>query len=148
MGIVPSKKKVMLRTDELEKALKHYPNFNGVFAVDQLPEVPKPGLYIANTDPSDEDGEHWVLYYKCKDGPIEFFDTFGRKPHERWKGEWKYSTRMVQSPLSAACGYHVLCYAHLRRLYAFEQIMGWYGEDLKQNDKNARYVARYVYNVN
>ena len=137
----------MLMTDELENALKNYPNFNGVFAVDQLPEVAQPGLYIANTDESNEDGEHWVLYYVCNDGTIEFLDTFGRKPHKRWHGDWKYNTRMIQCPLSTACGYHVLSYAHLRRFYPFEQIMGWYGEDLPQNDKIARYIARRVYNV-
>ena len=78
MGIAPSKR--MLNTNDIEKALKNYPNFNGVFAVDQLPGDPKPGLYIANTDPSYKDGEHWVLLYKCKEGTTEFFDTFGREP--------------------------------------------------------------------
>ena len=145
MGTAPSKR--MLNTDDLEKALKDYPNFNGVFAVDKLPRDPKPGLYIANTDPSYKDGEHWVLLYKCKEGPTEFFDTFGREPNKMWPGEWKYSTRMVQSPLSTACGYHVLCYAHLRRFYPYEKIMGWYGDDLKENDKQARYVARFVFGI-
>ena len=115
MGIVPSRKIRMLHTDELEKALKRYPDFQGVYAVDELPTDPKPGLYIANTDPSYQDGVHWVLFYICKDGTIEFFDSFGRKPLERWPGEWKYSTRMVQSPTSNACGYHVLCYAYPHR---------------------------------
>ncbi len=147
MGIVPSRKIRMLHTDELEKALKRYPDFQGVYAVDQLPKDPKPGLYIANTDPSDKDGEHWVLFYICKEGTIEFFDSFGRKPLERWPGEWKYSTRMVQSPTSNACGYHVLCYAYFRRFRTFEQIMGWYGDDLKENDKKATFVARYIYGV-
>ena len=137
----------MLHTDELEKALKHYPNFHGVFAVDQLPTIPKPGLYIGNTDPSYEDGEHWVVFYICHDGTIEFFDSFGRKPKERWQGEWRYNTRMVQYPLSDACGYHVLSYAYLRRYRTFEEIMGWYGEDLKENDRKATFMARSVYNV-
>ena len=137
----------MLDTTQLEKALKNYPNFHGVFAVDKLPEQPQHGLYIANTHTSNEPGEHWVLFYKCRDGTIEFFDTFGRKPIQRWKGPWKYSTRIIQSPLSTACGYHVLCFAYLRRFRTFEQIMVWYTEDVIENDKKAKFVARYIYGL-
>ena len=135
----------MLTTDQLEKALKNYPFFHGVYASDQLPDEIKRGLYIANTDPSDKGGEHWVLFYKGEDGTIEFFDTFGRKPKLRWDGEWKYNTRTVQSPISSACGYHVLYFAHFRRFYPFEKIIGNYGTDLVENDKNVKRIVRFVF---
>lgn len=135
----------MLKTDELEKALKNYPNFRGVFAVDQLPDIPKKGLYIANTDYSDEEGEHWVLFNV--DRRIEFFDTFGRTPKQRWDGEWIYNTRMVQSPLSTACGYHVLYFAHLRRFYPFERIIANYSTDLVENDKKVTRIVKNVFHV-
>ncbi len=135
----------MLKTDELEKALKNYPNFRGVFAVDQLPSIPKKGLYIANTDYSDEEGEHWVLFYV--DRMIEFFDTFGRRPKQRWEGEWIYNTRMVQSPFSAACGYHVLYFAHLRQFYPFEKIIANYSTDLVENDKKVTRLVKNVFGV-
>ena len=137
----------MLRTDQLEKALKNYPYFHGVYAVDQLPDQIKRGLYIANTDPSDEPGEHWVLFYKTEDGVTEFFDTFGRKPRKRWDGEWKYNTRIVQSPVSAACGYHVLYFAHLRRFHPFEKIIGNYGMDLVENDMHVTRIVKNVFGV-
>ena len=137
----------MLTTDQLEKALKNYPFFRGVYAADQLPDEIKRGLYIANTDPSDKGGEHWVLFYKSEDGTIEFFDTFGRKPKLRWDGEWKYNTRIVQSPLSDACGYHVLYFAYLRRFYPFETIIGNYGNNLVENDKHVKRIVNFVFGV-
>ena len=123
----------MLQTDDLEKALKGYKGFHGVYAVDHLPKRKDMGLYIANTDPSDEGGEHWVLYYVHGD-VVEFFDTFGRTPKERWPGEWLYSGKVVQSPLSAACGYHVLWFAHMRKTHPFREIIGMYGPNLRDND--------------
>ena len=124
----------MLTTDHIEKALKPYSGFQGVFAVDQLPTIPCRGLYIANTDPSDESGEHWVLFNVTYDGTIEFFDTFGRKPDQRWPGPWLYSNQIVQSPLSAACGYHMLWFAHLRQYQSYRKIMSLYSNNLHEND--------------
>jgi len=134
----------MLRTDHLEKALKNYQGFRGVYAVDKLPKIPQVGFYIANTDPSDESGEHWVLYNVTGD-VVEFFDTFARKPIERWPGTWIYSGKVVQSPLSAACGYHVLWFAHMRKTHTFREILALYGNDLREND---RFVQKTVAEIN
>ncbi len=137
----------MLDTNKLEEALKFYPNFRGVFAADELPKYPKKGLYIANTDPSDKGGEHWVLYNISSSGTTEFFDTFGRKPKERWPGKWIYNTRIIQSPLSTACGEHVLTFAYLRQFLPFRKILAMYGIDLKQNDNYAKYIVKQAYKL-
>ena len=137
----------MLKTNQIENALKNYPDFRGVFAVDQLPKFPKKGLYIANTHPSNKVGEHWVLYFIPQAGCYEFFDTFGRKPKERWQGKWLYNTRIIQSPLSTACGYHVLAFAYLRRKHSFRKILSLYGNNLVENDNFVKYIVKQVYNI-
>lgn len=135
----------MLRTDHIEKALKSYPNFHGVYAVDKLPKSPRKGMYIANTEPSNKDGEHWVLFNILDSGTIEFFDTFGRQPKKRWTGEWVYSSQVVQSPLSTACGYHVLWFAYLRQMYSFRKILSFYSEDLQENDIAVKNFVKRVF---
>ena len=35
---------------------------------------------IVNTDPSFLPGQHWVVFYRNKEGLLEFFDSFGNLP--------------------------------------------------------------------
>jgi len=49
-----------------------------VFSVDTLPDRPR--LLVANTDPSNEPGRHWVCI-RIEGGRGEFFDSFGRRPN-------------------------------------------------------------------
>jgi hypothetical protein len=56
--------------------------FAGVFACDQLPKkINKfPTALVANTDPSNERGEHWIAMYFDKHKNAEYFDSYGMPP--------------------------------------------------------------------
>ena len=52
--------------------------FDGIFSIDTLKDIKeKPSLIICNTDPSDEPGKHWVLFFFNKDS-VDFYDSLGR----------------------------------------------------------------------
>jgi hypothetical protein len=53
-----------------------------VISADEIPRYPvqKPNGLIANTDPSNLPGKHWVCFYLPKRGPVEFFDSLGHSP--------------------------------------------------------------------
>ena len=36
--------------------------------------------FVANTDPSDEPGAHWVAFYFQSERKGEFFDSYGKPP--------------------------------------------------------------------
>ena len=77
-------------TDQIECLLRktyHHEaitaDFLGVFPSDQLP-LPFsrwPAAFVANTDPSDRPGQHWVaVYQESPSRPLEFFDSCGLSP--------------------------------------------------------------------
>jgi hypothetical protein len=52
--------------------------FRGVYASDQLPSSCHPlSLYVFNTAPSHDSGEHWVCVYFEQHGRAYYFDSFG-----------------------------------------------------------------------
>ncbi len=119
--------------------------FRGVHACNQLPAYsPATSLYVCNTDPSDEPGEHWVVIYVDEKRRGEFFDPFGSHPSvshfERFLNEntlsWKCNTTAVQHPLSNACGYHCVYFALHRCVgYDMNAVMNMlYSDDLWFND--------------
>jgi len=103
-------------------------HFTQVYAADLLPTpIPhRPAAIICNTDPSDQEGTHWTAFYlpKSKQQPVEFFDSFARKPEyysphftkflEENAKKWIKSAKTVQAPLSWTCGEHCLFYLKLR----------------------------------
>ena len=53
----------------------------GVFPRDKLPVVNTyPSGMIANTDPHDQPGTHWVAMYFISPWETEFFDSYGFPP--------------------------------------------------------------------
>ncbi len=59
--------------------------FLGVYPFDHLPCVYEissgtPCCYIANSDPCNELGSHWVAFFHPTPNIIEFFDSFGKTP--------------------------------------------------------------------
>jgi len=76
---------------QLEKIMKRYPNFAGVYPSDKLNEIPvnqntKRFGFIMNTDPSWKNGSHWVGVYidKDKDNSLEYYDSFGNQPSKKF----------------------------------------------------------------
>lgn len=59
--------------------------FIGVFPCDKLPvRVEYPCALVANTDESDEKGEHWVAYFFDSNLSADYFDSYGNPPYNNY----------------------------------------------------------------
>ena len=105
--------------------------YAGTFPIDQLPSQLESGrLYIANLDDSTQEGSHWVQIGTL-DAVISYFDSFGQPPPPQIlkilavdEQAVLFSDVPVQSPLSQACGYHVLVVSLLQaRGYSLMEIL-------------------------
>ena len=70
-----------MNTKQLWTALTLNPKtnfyFDGIISIDTLKEIKeKPDLIICNTDPSDQPGEHWVLFF-LNENSVDFYDSLG-----------------------------------------------------------------------
>ena len=57
--------------------------YQGIYPIDKLPKSIQhfPAAIIANTDESNESGEHWVAFYFTSKHTAEFFDSYGNAAH-------------------------------------------------------------------
>ena len=100
----------------LERALYESDcKFLGVFAADRIPQhiTSFPCCLVANTDPANKPGEHWVAYYCATPSNVEFFYSYGLS----WKSHkhlcfpivpTKVNRVCFQSPLAVACGHYCI----------------------------------------
>ena len=72
-----------MNTHEIRSALlgdEHTASlFAGVLARDEFAHPTTPGLYVVNTDDSDQPCEHWLVIYISNDA-YDFFGFYGRPP--------------------------------------------------------------------
>ena len=71
----------------LHNDIKSMSKFYGIYAIDQLYfKLPdKECFLICNTDESFKKGKHWVIIYiNSKKGVVEYFDSLGKKPLDRF----------------------------------------------------------------
>ena len=103
--------------------MRHFPStknrFVGVFPADKIPEnitgYSLPCCFIANTDPSWMHGTHWVAVFVDRNGDIEYFDSYGRRPMspqmKTFCGTiYQYNPYMIQPVFSALCGRFCIFY--------------------------------------
>ena len=110
------------------------PFFDGVFARDQLEEIiMKPQLVIVNSEPSDSEGKHWVLFF-FKGQSVDFFDSLGKDISayhpdfanfiDRYSLQTNYLNVRIQPPRSSICGQYCLYYAYkCCQCYDMEEIV-------------------------
>lgn len=114
-----------------------------VFAIDELKQLSKPrALYICNTAPRRNLGEHWFAIFKQNDN-VEIFCSFGTNPKKlgisdkllRGKKVF-YNPYIVQGLCSSICGPYSLFFLLLRvKDISFKSIMKLFSRDnLRQND--------------
>ena len=133
---------------EISRLLKSHPSTRNVFvsihSSDTLPieeRSRKPCAYIANTDKSNEPGQHWVCFYFPQNDIPEYFDSYGVHPMRDFENFLKHkyikSTKFVQHPLSTLCGQYTIFYILMRRNgYMMEDIVNIFDENnLEKNDK-------------
>lgn len=95
-------------------------NFLGVFPADKIPSEAELANHsgfsiILNTQPSGRPGIHWVaIFRKNKTEPLEYFDSFGRRPHIKhflkfFNGKkFVYNNIPVQSIFTDVCGQYCI----------------------------------------
>ena len=86
--------------------------FIGVFSADTY-DMLNEGFYIVNTDTSDLEGKHWVVYYVEK-GIREFFDSCGKNGSYYGMEDGVLFNNEVLQGVLPVCGYYCLYYCLLR----------------------------------
>ena len=137
-------------TTTLQKALKKNKHtkevFGGVFPRDCLPiqvSKKKNVAFVVNTDPSDEIGEHWVVFFFTPQQAF-YFDPYGIKPrHKEFlhflkkRKTYSYWHKRVQGT-GNTCGYFCLYF-----ILSIQGQVNWkiFGDNFTFNDQ---YVRRLV----
>ena len=127
--------------EQIERLLRNIKEFDGVFAIDNLPDNPR--MLVCNLDPSHRSGSHWICI--CVNGTVgEHFDSLGRAPNlllerERYMiakcSKWTYNRRQLQSVLSAFCGHYCVYFCLLRnRGITMNNIVASFSSDIAFND--------------
>jgi len=118
--------------------------FSGVYASDRLPlNCEQPAAIVANTDPHDKPGSHWVAFY-LEGGVGEYFDSFGLPPINinflnflnRNCKRWNYNADDFQSLGSTVCGHYCIWYLSQKaKGRSLAEIQRDFCPDNKKNDK-------------
>ena len=117
--------------------------FLGVFPIDRLPDIlppRRPLLLVCNTAKHDQPGDHWIVLYIDIRG--EYFDSFGRSPEptfqlylDKYCNSYIFNDKVLQSVLSAFCGYYALFYSLMKTLnYSLRDITNAFDTDTSLND--------------
>lgn len=115
------------------------PEFQGVFARDQIPYF-ESGSCVINTAPSVQTSGHWIALY-VMNKEVEYFDSYGgdvlKSLKRKWKGKsWISNPIPLQSPLSAVCGQYCIYYLlHRARGLSMSDIVMDFVADVDYNDQ-------------
>lgn len=140
----------------IQARLESIPSFVGVFAADRLPDqVPIPCFLVANTDVSNEPGEHWIAIALMAGGSAVFFNSFGLPPlvpeivtfiRRNAPNHLKYSNIVLQDGNSESCGWFCIAFIeHLARGGTLESFVALFTH-VRRNVglKNERILAELV----
>lgn len=132
---------------DLEKFLKRHcaTIFHGIYPIDRLPRslpTRRPLLLVANTDPHDKPGRHWIAIYLDTNNGGEYFDSMGEEPLRlfdkflsKFCSRYVYNDLQIQSRTSFVCGHHVLVYSLLKELkMSLHAIILLFSNDFHLND--------------
>ena len=118
--------------------------YGGVRPSNGLPllKCKRPKMYICNTEPHNQPGQHWIAIYLPEERrPPEFFDPLGKAPQETFANfliyngpKYIFNTKVVQSSSSVYCGLYCLLFAFYRtRGYSIKKILSMF-KDVDGND--------------
>ena len=134
--------------------------FCGVFPSDRLPETIEryPCGFVANTDPSNQPGTHWVAFYFSTERKGEFFDSYGEAPDyynisfknylDKHSYDWEFNKRKLQSIWSDVCGHYCIFYLnHRARGYSMNKIVNMFGNNSMSNDNEVFIFVNRRFNI-
>ena len=133
------------------------PCFIGVFPCDLLPKhVSWPCALIANTQPSNSEGEHWVAIFINKEGYGDFFCSYGQPPASVFVrfinnncASWNYSKKCLQDFMSTTCGQHAVFFLHARSNgLSLSKFLSLFTTNRGENDEIVTAFINGKYNVN
>lgn len=152
-----------MNTHQIARALELDPitrkTFCGVYASDKLPKEIEhfPCGFVANTDPSNKPGTHWVAFYFLSEHEGQFFDSYGNPPdyyNETFRHyldhhavEWNFNTHALQSIWTDVCGQYCLFYLSQRaRGHSLSTIVHLFNNNKISNDaKVFKFVNKHFY---
>lgn len=127
-----------MNTYQLEQVLGSDPylqctGYLGVYPIDALDGIPKkyPSCFVFNTDPSTENGEHWIGIFRKNREIGYYFDSYGIHPFYRKDissllqtcANWKFNQKAFQSLHTTTCGQYVCFFLlHAARGYTLEAV--------------------------
>lgn len=138
-----------MNTHQLQCAIENDSNMKynvcGVYAADKTPQTLRTCKgFIANTDPHQQLGKHWIAFFYDND-TLECFDSYGRFPDVysvylrqfmRQFYKIKVNKKRLQSNDTAVCGQYCLFYLMCRtRGYSMDQIIDMFNSDHHLNDQ-------------
>ena len=118
-----------------------------LFATDDywcVPQTERPVMVVINTGFRSGDGEHYVSFYVHSDSSVTYFDSFGFPPFTCLREFWKkhglspvrWSSRLLQSPLSPHCAHYQIVFGTLIDLgVPFKTFLSMFSDDVQTNDK-------------
>jgi len=73
-----SRPEMMMNSRQIDRIISlHVRRFDGVYSSDELSQQRSPKLLVANTNPADRPGEHWIAMSVDERGNRQYFDSFG-----------------------------------------------------------------------
>jgi hypothetical protein len=109
---------------EIGKILQNLPEFEGVYAIDTLPNSLRkiPSAYVINSDRASGPGIHWISLYVDERNHAYLFDSYGNSPvfygldtylNDNCKS-WSFNRNILQSPLTSICGAYCVYFVMMK----------------------------------
>ena len=128
---------------DCDLTMKH--SICGVYAADEIPQTLQASHgFIANTDPKQKQGQHWIAFL-YDNGVLECFDSYGKSP-DQYSASFKHfmskysrlkvNTKRLQSSNTTVCGQYCLFFLMCRtRGLPMEQIINMIEQNYYLNDQ-------------
>ena len=129
--------------------------FLGVFPCDLLPaEMPRPSCLIANTQPSDKRGEHWIGIYINKEGYSDYFCSYAMPPSRVFTTfmnmhsvSWNFNKKRIQGS-GTTCGQYAAFFLYSRTIgLSLSKFISLFSSDYAENDAIVTAYINGKYNV-
>jgi hypothetical protein len=133
-----------MNTFQIDSILKRCSLYRGTYACDELPSKASEGVYVCNTDNSEQPGEHWIAIYIGELGNVEYFDSYGFPPMNTYFIQFlkhnadtvKYNRQILQGLNSHVCGHYAIFFCLCKQMgLTLEEIENKFTLNTAHNDE-------------